>query len=234
MEHISSKKVFFLMDFPLSCTCLLLCGKTGSGKSKLLQQLELSGYPCINLERIASHRGSAFGNLLLPPQPSQADFETELQNISRHFSKANYIFIEQKPPSIGKRKIPGWLYSKVKDGILIQLNADKEIRINNILKDYVPAGKHQLKIALHKMSEHLPSGDVSKLEDYLEEENYKMFFERMIGYYDSTSNYQLHDKASINLEIDSDDFIAISKKLLQLLHESGINFKQTQESGIVS
>jgi tRNA 2-selenouridine synthase len=222
------------MDSPLSCTCLLLCGKTGSGKSLLLQQLELSGYPCINLEKIASHRGSAFGNLLLPPQPSRADFESQLQKEFLHLSKSKYIFIEQKPPSIGKRKIPAWLCSKMKDGILIQLNADKEVRINNILKSYQPAGRHKLKIALHKMGERLPPGEISKLEEYLEEENYKMFFERMMGYYDSTSNYQLNGKASINLEINSDDFTAISKQLLQLLKASGINFSQLQETGFDS
>ena len=222
------------MDFPLSCTCLLLCGKTGSGKSLLLQQLELSGYPCINLEKIASHRGSAFGNLLLPSQPSQADFEKELQQALEHFSKSNYIFIEQKPSSIGKRKIPVWLYSKMTDGILIQLNTDNNIRINNILKNYLLAGKQKLMIALHKMSERLPPEKVSKLEQYLEEENYKMFFALMIEYYDSTSNYQLPREAFIKLEINSDDFTAIAKQLLQLLQQSGIKLDLCRQRGIAS
>src|SRR5258706_4159293 len=103
------KGVFYFMSFPFSSTLIVLCGKTGSGKSLLLQQLELSGYPCINLEKIASHRGSSFGNLLLPPQPSQPDFEDELRQACLDFASSKYIFIEQKPASLGKRKIPGWL-----------------------------------------------------------------------------------------------------------------------------
>ena len=126
------KGVFFLWLF-LFPTFLVLCGKTGSGKSLLLQQLELSGYPSINLEKIAVHRGSAFGGLLLPSQPSQPDFENELENALLRYATSKYIFIEQKPPSLGKRKIPGWLYSKMNEGILIQLDVDKKFRINNIL-----------------------------------------------------------------------------------------------------
>jgi len=98
---------------------MVLCGKTGSGKSLLLQQLGLSGYPSIDLEKIASHRGSVFGGLLLPPQPSQQDFENELEKSFTRYTSSKYIFIEQKPPSLGKRKIPGWLYSKMEEGILI-------------------------------------------------------------------------------------------------------------------
>ncbi len=53
------------MAFPESSTLIVLCGKTGSGKTLLLKHLEESGYPVINLEKIASHRGFAFGGLLL-------------------------------------------------------------------------------------------------------------------------------------------------------------------------
>src|SRR5450432_3047164 len=103
------------MALPFSSTCVVLCGKTGSGKSLVLQQLELSGYPSINLEKIASHRGSAFGDLLLPYQPSQPEFEKELQSTCSRYAGSQYVFVEQKPGSLGKRKIPGWLYSKMKE-----------------------------------------------------------------------------------------------------------------------
>src|SRR4051794_21987355 len=118
---------------------IVLCGKTGSGKTILLQQLHSSGYPCINLESIASHRGSVFGSLLLPLQPSQQDFEKQLQQDLLCLQHRPYIFIEQKASSIGKRKIPAWLYAQMNAGICIQLNADKTARIQNILKEYSAA-----------------------------------------------------------------------------------------------
>ena len=67
------------MPFLASSTFIILCGKTGSGKTLLLQQLESAGFPVINLETLASHRGSAFGGLLLSAQPSQDEFELALE-----------------------------------------------------------------------------------------------------------------------------------------------------------
>ncbi|MEP6948182.1 MAG: hypothetical protein ABI863_02860 [Ginsengibacter sp.] len=211
------------MAFPFSPTCIVLCGKTGSGKSLVLQQLELSGYPSINLEKIASHRGSAFGNLLLPPQPSQPEFEKELQNAYSHFTGSKYIFIEQKPGSLGKRKIPGWLYSKMKEGIFILLDTDKKIRISNVLNEYKPAGKNNLMYALRKLKERLPASELSELEECLNQENYEMFIEKMIGYYDTTANYQFPEKAVVTLKIESNDAAETTRQLLQLLFQNGID-----------
>ena len=60
-------------------------------------------------------------------------FENEIEKAVLKHSSAKYIFVEQKPSSIGKRKIPGWLYAKMNDGIFVLLDVDKKIRINNIL-----------------------------------------------------------------------------------------------------
>jgi tRNA 2-selenouridine synthase len=150
------KGVFLFMVFLTSSTLIILCGKTGSGKSLLLRQLELSGYPVINLEKIASHRGSVFGGLLLPPQPSQQDFENEIRNTVSKYASSRYIFIEQNPSSLGKRKISEWLYSKMNEGIAVQLNVDKKNRINNILNGYKAAGKENFINAFHKLNERLP------------------------------------------------------------------------------
>jgi tRNA 2-selenouridine synthase len=211
------------MAFPFSSTCIVLCGKTGSGKSLVLQQLELSGYPSINLEKIASHRGSAFGNLLLPSQPSQPEFEKELENACSHYTSSKYIFIEQKAGSLGKRKIPEWLYSKMKEGTLIQLDADKKTRINNILTEYKPAGKNNLINGLHKLNGRLPESELKRLERYLKQDNYEMFIEKMIDYYDTTVNYQLAKKAMITLKIKSNDVAETTQQLLQSLIQHGIN-----------
>lgn len=205
------------MDLLSSATLIVLCGKTGSGKTLVLQQLELSGYPCINLERIASHRGSAFGNLLLSSQPSQTDFENELQNICRRFASSKYIFIEMKSSSLGKRKIPDWLYAKMKNGLLVELDVDKKIRINNLLTNYKSAGKEKLINALHKLNERISVNESEQLEEYLQQENYEGFIEKILEYYDATSKYQLSKKPIITLHIKPFDAVQIADEILQAL-----------------
>ena len=204
------------MAFPPPFTLIVLCGKTGSGKTLLLQHLEQSGYPVINLEKIASHRGSAFGGLLLPTQPSQKEFENEIKKAVLKHASSLYIFIEQKPSSIGKRKIPEWLFIKMKDGIFVQLNVDKKKRVDNILQEYKAAGKDKFIDALQKLNDHLPQSVITEMKSLLNAENYEVFIERMLDYYDNTSKYQLEKKATIILDVQS------THQLLELLRRSGV------------
>lgn len=205
------------MAFPPLLTLIVLCGKTGSGKTLLLQHLEESGYPVINLEKIASHRGSAFGGMLLPAQPSQQEFERKIQNKILKYTSSKYIFIEQKPSSIGKRKIPGWLSEKMNEGIHVQLNADKKTRVNNILKEYKAAGKENFIDALQKLNERLPQSVITEMKSLLNAENYEIFIEKILDYYDNTSKYQLEKKGTVVLDMEPGDIINTTRKLLALL-----------------
>jgi len=206
------------MRFPASPTFIVLCGKTGSGKSLLLHQLETSGYPVINLEKIASHRGSAFGGLLLPHQPSQKDFENEIEKAFLNHASAKYIFIEQKPSSLGKRKIPAWLMAKMNEGIIVHLNIDKQTRIKNILKEYKAAGKESFINALHKLEKRLTVTVTNEMETLLLAENFELFIEKMLDYYDNTAKYQLPKKANIVLDGLGENIAFMKKQLLQSLH----------------
>ena len=211
------------MAFLTSSTLIVLRGKTGSGKTLLLQQLESLGYPVINLEKMASHRGSAFGGLLLPPQPSQRDFENGIEKAALNYATSKYIFIEQKPSSVGKRKIPEWLLAKMDEGIVVQLNVDKKTRIQNILNEYGRAGKKNFIKALDRLDERLPVPVRSELETLLHSENYETFIARMLDYYDNTSKYQMTGNANIILDMQPGNVAATAQQLLKALQsEMGI------------
>jgi tRNA 2-selenouridine synthase len=215
------KGVFLFMDVPDLPTFIVLCGKTGSGKSLVLRQLELQGFPVINLEKIASHRGSAFGNLLLSQQPSQPVFDNELAKAFQSYIYFPYIFVEQKSQSIGKRKIPGWFYSKMQSGICVTLCTDKNQRVKNLLGEYKAAGKAGLMNGLHLLKERLAPTVMIECESLLHGENYEAFIEKMLDYYDEGRQYT-KSKHGFKIEVESNTPLEMTKKLLEALMKKGI------------
>lgn len=114
---------------------IIIGGRTGVGKTELLKLFNLS----INLEEIAQHRGSAFGQLLLP-QPSQINIEN---NLAVSLLKTNHkenkfpIFIEDEGGKIGGRCIPLSFYESTKKAPLVILEDSLENRINRVFFDYI-------------------------------------------------------------------------------------------------
>ncbi len=113
---------------------VLLGGRTGSGKTRLLQSLNNS----IDLEALANHRGSTFGRFTTP-QPGQADFENRLAAaLVRHVHRGHsHLVLEDEGRHVGKRFLPKELSSFFNDGDLIVLEVDFEERVDNIFREYV-------------------------------------------------------------------------------------------------
>ncbi len=81
---------------------LVFRGLTGVGKTEYLQRLAEKGYPVVDLEGLANHRGSAFGNLGLPPQPGQKMFESLLWDELRQIPRDAYVLAEGESRHIGR------------------------------------------------------------------------------------------------------------------------------------
>jgi len=115
-----------------------IAGLTGSGKTSLLHSLKKSGYLVLDLEAIANHRGSAFGQLK-DPQPSQAAFENNLASaLIRLKENENFpIFVEKESIIIGRCWLGKKLISKINESPTIHLNCTLDERINNIIEDYI-------------------------------------------------------------------------------------------------
>lgn len=113
---------------------LVLTGYTGSGKTNLL----LNQQSAIDLEGLANHRGSSFGNRV-SVQPTQINFENNLAyEIIRHASKNyKYMLLEDESRNIGRSYIPKELHEYFKSGSLILLKVDFDERLDNIFKEYV-------------------------------------------------------------------------------------------------
>lgn len=115
----------------------VLNGYTGTGKTAILKQLAQKGYPVINLEGIANHRGSIFGHIGLEPN-NQKEFESQLVQKLLHYQDVPFVFLEGESKRIGKVTIPKFFYEKKENSTQLFIDMPMEERIQNILDDYEP------------------------------------------------------------------------------------------------
>jgi tRNA 2-selenouridine synthase len=114
----------------------VIAGSTGSGKTRLLRALE-ERQPILDLEKLAQHRGSAFGSFG-GGQPSQPDFENLLAiELMRHEREGKTVAIEDEGWTIGRLLIPSALFQNLSGSPLICIEEPLEARAENIWQEYV-------------------------------------------------------------------------------------------------
>ena len=114
----------------------VICGMTGSGKTRILQELKLQGAPVLDLEGLAIHRGSVLGNEPEIEQPSQKGFETRLWNALQNLDSSDPIFIESESKKVGGVHIPDALMEKIRHGHCIELRSSLSTRVSWLLHEY--------------------------------------------------------------------------------------------------
>lgn len=115
----------------------VVCGLTGSGKSRLLQTLEKQGAQVLDLEQLAAHRGSVLGNLPETRQPPQKLFESMVWWKLRNFDPSRPIFIEAESKKIGNIRVPESLIQAMWQGQCVRLEISRALRVNLLKEEYV-------------------------------------------------------------------------------------------------
>lgn len=123
-----------LARLPQQYRFVVICGLTGSGKSRLLAVLEHSGAQTLDLEGIARHRGSLLGNLPGEPQPSQKWFESQLFDALGRLDALRPVFVEAESRRIGSVQMPDALLAQMHNGRVLTLITPLAQRIA-LLKD---------------------------------------------------------------------------------------------------
>ena len=125
-----------LERLPLAFTFQVVCGPTGSGKTRILQALAALGEQVLDLETLASHKGSVLGVLLGQPQPSQKRFETLLLRELQRFDPARPVFVEAESRKIGRLHVPDALIERIREGECVIIDATLAARVAFLLADY--------------------------------------------------------------------------------------------------
>ena len=114
----------------------VLCGPTGSGKSRLLGALQAAGAQVLDLEGLARHRGSVLGALPDALQPSQKHFETRLWELLRALDPAQPVFVESESRTIGRLRVPEALLGQMRAAPCLRVRMPDEARVALLLEDY--------------------------------------------------------------------------------------------------
>lgn len=183
-------------------TAIVIHGGTGVGKTAILHELKAKGYPVLDLENIANHRGSVFGGIGQSMAHNQKTFDSLLFDELKNFRNERYFFVEAESRRIGKAIQPDELLSRLINGIHIQVNASLSKRVERILAEYTTPYVHfdwyQPKVfeALSHIEKRIANDETKKLmHETIERKQFDKFIEMLLTeYYDpryehSKSNY---------------------------------------------
>lgn len=179
----------------------ILGGKTGSGKTQLLHQMNKLGIQIIDLEAIAHHKGSAFGKIGHDAQPTSEQFENNLAMALQTLNAKKEIWLEDESKGIGKCFIPMNFWQKMRLAPLFVVSINDEKRIENLLKDYGNANKEELAEPIKNLEKRLGNEKMKEALKNLEEGDLKAVTKIMLYYYDKTYDYALTQKETKNINL---------------------------------
>ena len=192
---------YVLDSFSLPFEVKVLGGYTGSGKTESLKELGKYNQAFIDLEGLANHKGSAFGNIGLPPQPSQEMFENilamELQRVLLKFP-GKTIWLEDESQRIGLVNLPAALWSRMRKASIYFLDIPFEERLKHIVEEYGCMERQRVIDAIGRIKEKLGGLNAKTAIELLEQENTIESFRILLKYYDRFYLKALHNREGLN------------------------------------
>lgn len=208
-----------VLDRPVKLN--VLGGRTGSGKTDILLELEKKGEQVVDLEGMANHKGSAFGSLGEEAQPSTEQFENKLCQVFLRLDLDRVIWIEDESRNIGKCVLPGTLYERMREARIIFLDISRELRAKHLVAHYASYDADSLKSCVMKIQKRL-GGD--RTREAIESIDRKDFF--------TTAMITLHyyDKAYMfSLEKNHKSYLTLTSDVIEPLHNAELLLSQFQE-----
>ena len=114
----------------------VICGTTGSGKTRLLQALAALGAQVLDLEALASHRSSVLGLIPGKPQPTQKAYDSLIWAALKSFDVNRPVYIESESKKVGNVVIPEGLITAMRAAPCLQIELSEDARVALLLEDY--------------------------------------------------------------------------------------------------
>ena len=190
---------WILDSFSKKWNIILIGGKTGTGKTRLLSLLEKYKYQTLDLEGFACHRGSTFGGLGMKEQPSNEQFENKIAEKLNSFKTKNNIFVEAESANIGKCKIPHEFFNQMKTSRRIEILRSESNRLDELIDTYSAFKKEELQESVLRIKKRLGPQRTKIAIDSINDEKWDLVCKSVLDYYDRCYEYEKTGKKNIAL-----------------------------------
>lgn len=212
---------FALGQFSRPLQLMVLGGKTGSGKTDILAQLKQCGEQVIDLEKLACHKGSAFGALGEVTPPTQEQFENELAMALFLTDPLKRTWLEDESRLIGKKVIPNGLWEQMRDAPVSYIELPPEERVHYLVREYGKFPLQLLKESIERISRRLGPQHAKQALLSLDAGDLRATCEICLKYYDKSYNYGIEQRQPGQVKafaFDKLDPASIAKALVHTNH----------------
>jgi tRNA 2-selenouridine synthase len=209
---------WIIATFSLPLSLNILAGFTGSGKTYILEEMKSKGAAVIDLEKLANHKGSAFGNIGMSGQPTQEMFENVLGHDLRKLvdtpgGSRGCIWLEDESQRIGQINIPPALWDNMWQSPVVFMAIPFEERVKHIVREYGNLNREKMAEAIVRIQKRLGGVETKAALQYLESGDVESCFRVLLKYYDKLYNKALNNRDPSKLRLTYLDSSTVDAEL---------------------
>lgn len=189
-------RAWVLASFEKSWPLHLLGGRTGTGKTALLLALQRRGVAVVDLEGLAHHRGSSFGGLGLPPQPTSEHYENRLAMALKPLAAAKAIWLEAESAQVGRCRIPAGLWKGMGEAPVLEIRRPLAERIAQLVAEYGCQEPAALVAATERIAKRLGPQRTAAALEAIARRDWSLACAAMLDYYDRCYDQELSRRST--------------------------------------
>ncbi|MBD2258543.1 tRNA 2-selenouridine(34) synthase MnmH [Pseudanabaena sp. FACHB-2040] len=181
---------------------IMLGGMTGTDKTSILHALVGQGAQALDLEALANHRGSSYGGLDMPPQPSTEQFENLIAVEWAAFNPAEPVWVEAESRRIGTCRLPDELFQQMEAAPTLEVTRPLSERLDLLVQLYGQVNPEDLVVATERIGKRLGGQRTQVAIALIRQRNFRGALEIILDYYDRTYRYDLDRRQKKIPQID--------------------------------
>ncbi|GAB3240482.1 tRNA 2-selenouridine(34) synthase MnmH [Hymenobacter seoulensis] len=212
-----------LAQFATTRPLWVLGGLTGSGKTDVLHALAARQQPVLDLEGLASHKGSAFGSIGQSVQPTQEQFENNLALVLAALPVAAPVWVEDESRTIGSIHVPPPLFAQLRSAPLVVLEIPRELRVRKLAEEY---GRHDpaaLATSVLRIRKRLGGLITKEALAAIGEDDMEKMVSLVLDYYDKTYSHGLDDRSVVRVPSTTCDPDVNAELVLEAATKAGLS-----------